>query len=148
MIVLFDTLVGDLRRAAVAIHRNDIETRCKELYHAALVIGQLESWVDLKSGAESAHNLARLYAYLRAKMIEAAGQKSAVLLEAQIDMILQVRTAWQLLDTSSSQESEQAEAESVGRSGSAYRASPEDTTDSGRPRAHLQAKDCSLVSRR
>jgi len=74
IIVLFDTLAGDLRRAAAAIRKNDIETRCKELNHASLVLGQLETWIDLKNGGESASTLSRFYAYLRAKMMEAAGQ--------------------------------------------------------------------------
>lgn len=100
MIVLFDTLVGDLRRAAGALRKNDIEARCKELNHAALVIGQLESWIDLKNGGESAESLSRFYAYLRAKMLEASINKSAAVLDNQIEMILHVRSAWQQLDTS------------------------------------------------
>jgi len=125
MIVLFDTLAGDLRRAAAALHKNDIETRCRELNHAALVLGRLESWVDLENGGESARDLARLYAHLRAKMLEAAGAKSAALLEAQIDLILQVRSAWQLLDSSPSQELQEQSAVRTGRSEAAYRRVPE-----------------------
>jgi flagellar protein FliS len=98
MIVLFDTLVGDLRRAASALRKDDIETRCRELNHAALVLGQLESWVDLEKGGESAETLTRFYAYLRAKMMEASINKSAAVLDTQIDMILHVRSAWQQLD--------------------------------------------------
>ena len=98
MIALFDTLVGDLRRAAFALRKNDIETRCRELNHATLVLGQLNEWVDLENGGESAQTLSRFYAYLRAKMMEAAVTQSAKLLEKQIDMILHVRTAWQKLD--------------------------------------------------
>ena len=100
MIALFDTLVGDLRRAANALRKNDIEARCKELNHAALVIGQLENWVDLKSGGESAEALTRFYSYLRAKMLEASINKSAAVLDQQIEMILHVRSAWQQLDNS------------------------------------------------
>ena len=99
MIALFDTLVGDFRRAADALRKNDIETRCSELNHATLVLGQLENWLDMKNGGESAATLARFYAYLRAKMMQAAVTQSAILLEAQIDMILHVRSAWQQLDT-------------------------------------------------
>ena len=100
IIALFDTLAGDLRRAASALRKNDIETRCRELNHATLVVGQLNEWVDLENGGESAQTLNRFYAYLRAKMMEAAGSKSAKLLETQIEMILHVRTAWQQLDAS------------------------------------------------
>ncbi len=99
MIVLFDTLAGDLRRACGALRKNDIEARCKELNHAALVIGQLESWIDLKNGGEPAETMSRFYAYLRAKMLEASISKSATELEKQIEMILHVRSAWQQLDT-------------------------------------------------
>jgi flagellar protein FliS len=98
VIALYDTLWGDLRRAAVAIRENDIERRCRELNHAALVLGQLESWIDLKNGGELAKNLTQLYAYLRAKMMEASIAKSAPMLEAQMELILHVRTSWQQRD--------------------------------------------------
>jgi flagellar secretion chaperone FliS len=102
MIALFDTLAGDFRRAALAIRKNDIETRCRELNHAALVLGQLENWLDLNNGGDSAHTLVRFYAYLRSKMTHAAASKSASLLDSQIEMILHVRSAWQQLDISPS----------------------------------------------
>lgn len=102
MIILFDTLVGDLRRASVAIHKNDIEARCKELNHAALVLAQLEAWVDLKNGGEPAETLSRFYAYLRAKMLEASIKKDTAEIDKQIEMVLHVRSSWQQLDTSPS----------------------------------------------
>jgi flagellar secretion chaperone FliS len=98
MIVLFDLLANDLRRAARALRTNDIETRCKEFNHAFLVLGQLQSWVDLERGGESAKILVRFYDHLRAKTMEAGVTKSANILEKQIDTILQVRTAWQEFD--------------------------------------------------
>jgi len=106
IIALFDTLAGDLRRAADALRKNNIEARCRELNHAALVLGHLESWVDLKNGGESAQTLSRFYVYLRAKMMEASATRSPKLLETQIDMILHVRSAWQQLDAPPLQASE------------------------------------------
>lgn len=120
MIALFDTLAGDLRRAAVALHNNDIQKRCNELNHATLVLGQLESWLDLKDGGESALTLSRFYAYLRAKMIEASISKSAKILEAQIDMILHVRSAWQQLDAPPAQVSEPNAELPVEKPGASY----------------------------
>jgi flagellar protein FliS len=113
MVVLFDTLAGDLRRAIAALNKSDIEVRCKELNHATLVIGQLDSWVDLEKGGESARNLAGFYAYLRAKMMEAGVNKSAKPLEAAIEMILKVRTAWHLLDVAPKQGAEKPTANPV-----------------------------------
>lgn len=103
MIALFDALARDLGRACAAMRENDIETRCRELNHAALVVSQLESWLDLKTGGDSARKLSRFYAHLRAKMLEAAATKSASLLEMQINTILNIRAAWQQLDASPSQ---------------------------------------------
>jgi flagellar protein FliS len=100
MIALFDALVRDLRRAAEAIHREEVETRCHELNHALLVIGQLENWVDKQNGGEPARKLSALYSYLRAKMMEASIRKSAALLEAQMETVLHIRSKWQLLDLS------------------------------------------------
>jgi len=130
MIVLFDTLAGDFRRATVAIRKNDIETRCAELNHAALVLGQLENWVDLKSGGESAQTLSRFYSYVRAKMTEASATKSATLLETQIEMILHVRSAWQLLDAAPPHSSKEGVEASTEKATSAY--APTSGTDPDR----------------
>jgi flagellar protein FliS len=129
MIALFDALAGDLRRAAFAIGQNDIETRCKELNHATLVIGRLESWIDLKNGGESAQNLSLFYAHLRAKMMEAAVAMSAAVLDAQIEMILQVRSAWQQLDTSTPSLAEKQVEATEEQIDTAYLPASGDTTD-------------------
>jgi flagellar protein FliS len=125
IIVLFDTLVGDFRRAAASLQKNDIETRCKELNHAALVLGQLENWVDLKNGGESAQTLARFYAHLRAKILEASAKKSAQILEAQIELVLHVRSSWQQLDFSMAMPPEEMGGESSGQSVVSYGATPD-----------------------
>ena len=98
VIALYDTLSGDLRRAATAIRNNDIQKRCAELNHASLVLGQLESWLDKDSGEQLTQNLATFYAYLRSKMMEASVKQSAATLEEQIELISQVRSAWQQRD--------------------------------------------------
>jgi flagellar secretion chaperone FliS len=95
ILVLFDLLASDLRRAASALRANDIETRCKELNHAALVLGQLQSWVDLERGGESAKILLLFYSHLRKKMMEAAVTKSAEVLEKEIESIVHIRNSWQ-----------------------------------------------------
>jgi len=106
LVALLDQLVSDLRRAASALHKNDIETRCRELNHALLVVAQLESWIDRKNGGETAQLLARFYAMIRAKMMEASIKKSAEVLEKQIGEILHVRTSWQKLDTGPAESAE------------------------------------------
>ena len=97
-IALYDTLTGNLRRAASAIRNNNIEARCSEVNHALLVLGQLESMMAAQSKDDLAASLSLFYNHLRGKMLEASIQQSASLMEAQIELILQVRTAWQQRD--------------------------------------------------
>jgi flagellar protein FliS len=98
LIALYDTLAGNLSRAAEAQRLNDIQKRCLELNHALLVIGYLEDWVDRKRGGELAQKLAFFYSNLRAKLIEAQILESAEILEQQMTVILSIRGTWQDLE--------------------------------------------------
>jgi flagellar protein FliS len=98
VIALYDRLSADLRRAAEAIRNHDIEGRCAALNHASAVLGHLESWIDARTDNNLAESLSLFYCYLRTRMMEAALQQSAALLEEQIYLILQVRAAWQQRD--------------------------------------------------
>ena len=101
VIVLLDRLIADLQRAAVALRKDDIETRCRQFNHALLVLAQLESWLDMERPSEPAKLIALFYAQTRAVMMDAGVQKSPAVLEKQIASIVHVRSAWQQLDTPS-----------------------------------------------
>jgi len=98
LIALYDTLVGDLRRAAAAERSNNIQTRCQELNHAMLVIGYLEDWIDRENGGELAQKLVTFYANLRTKLIEAQAKRSVEILEQEMAVILAIRGTWQELE--------------------------------------------------
>jgi len=95
LIALYDTLAGDLRRAASAERANDIEKRCKEVNHALLVIAHLEDAIDRGSDGELAQQLRAFYSSLRRKMIEAQASRSPEMLEEDMARILEIRAAWQ-----------------------------------------------------
>ncbi len=99
LIALYDTLAGDLRRAAEADRRNQIEKRCQEINHALLVLGHLEEWVERGSGGELSQQLTRFYGSLRRKMILAQAKRSAELLEEQMNEVLRLRAIWQKIQT-------------------------------------------------
>jgi flagellar protein FliS len=99
VIALYDTLVGDLGRAAVAIETNDIEGRCAELTHGFKVLQQLDLMLDMENGGNTAVQLRRFYSHLRGYMLKAQFKLSAAILHEQIRMMLVVREAWQELDT-------------------------------------------------
>jgi flagellar protein FliS len=98
LIALYDTLAGDLRRAAAAQRNNDIQKRCDEINHALLVVGYLEDWVDRESGGELAQKLVAFYATLRCILIEAQAKQSAQMLEEQMGLVLSIRGTWQELE--------------------------------------------------
>jgi flagellar biosynthetic protein FliS len=98
LIALYDTLAGDLRRAAAAQRNKDIEKRCHEVNHALLVIGYLEDWIDREGGGELTQKLIVFYSNLRAKLIDAQAKQSAEILEQQMALVLAIRGTWQELE--------------------------------------------------
>src|SRR5271169_6196761 len=98
LVALYDTLAGNLRRAAAAERSNDLEQRTTELNHALLVIAHLEDWVRRGSSGELADYLLVLYRSLRCKIIEAQAKRSLEILEQQMTEVLRIREVWQGLE--------------------------------------------------
>jgi len=99
VIALYDTLLGNLSRAAAAMDRNDIQSRCAELVHAFKVLQQLELMVDIENGGETAIKLRRFYAHTRNQMLTAQYKISPAILRDQIEALMKVREAWHIVDT-------------------------------------------------
>jgi flagellar protein FliS len=98
LVALYDTLAGDLRRAAQAELRGEIESRCREANHALLVIAHLEDWLRQGGGGFLAEQLSHFYASLRRKVTEAQIVRSAAMLEEQMNRVLELREFWQRAD--------------------------------------------------
>jgi flagellar protein FliS len=98
VIMLYDRLVVDLRDAIDAMGKGDIEERSRSLKHGFQVLQQLDGLLDMQKGGAAAQNLRRFYGLLRARMLEAQFKLSAVILERQIPLIVEVRDAWQQVD--------------------------------------------------
>jgi flagellar protein FliS len=94
VILLYEQLVQDLRRAAAAIDGIDIEARTFELGHALEVVGNLQARLDMQAGGRVAQNLDRFYAALQAGILEAQTAVSKPLLMRLIENVLSVREAW------------------------------------------------------
>jgi len=91
VILLYDQLIKDLRRASAKFH--DVESRTAELDHALKVLGQLQGTLDLSQG-EVADNLDRFYSLLRNNLLAVQSTNSLDLLRQQIDHLLLLREAW------------------------------------------------------
>lgn len=98
LVALYDTLAGNLRRAADAERKNDLASRTLELNHALLVVAYLEDYVSRGSGGELSDYLVAFYRSLRRKMIEAQAKRSAEMLEQQMKQVLKIREFWQGLE--------------------------------------------------
>jgi flagellar secretion chaperone FliS len=95
LVALYDTLAGDLRRAADAERRNDIGTRCREVNHAFTVLSYLQDRGEKGDGGELTQQLVSFYASLRRKLILAQAKRSPEMLEEQMAMVLSIRGIWQ-----------------------------------------------------
>lgn len=104
VIALHDTLAGDIRRAAEAIDRNDIQGRCDQLIHAFKVLQQLEAMLDMENGGETASKIKRFYVHVRGQLLIAQFKLSSAILRKQIEIVLDVREAWQQLDGAATEE--------------------------------------------
>ncbi len=98
VIILFDVLIGDLERVIAAIAAHDVEKRSSELKHAFLILQQLEGSLDMKNGGEAAKNFSRFYASIRSKLLEAHIKISPEIVRRQVELLLDVRQAWQQSD--------------------------------------------------
>jgi flagellar protein FliS len=95
LIALYDTLAGDLRRAAQAERNADFEQRSRQVNHALLIVGLLEEWIDRGTGGELAAQLRDFYKSLRSGMIEAQAKRSPEIFEENMARVLEIREVWQ-----------------------------------------------------
>lgn len=98
LISLYDTLAGDLRRAADAQRVFNLQKRGNEINHALLVIGYLEDWITRGDGGILAQQLTAFYKKLRRILLEAQVKQSAEMLEEQMAQVLSIRETWQQLE--------------------------------------------------
>jgi flagellar protein FliS len=95
VIMLSDALVRDLKQVAATIREHDIEARVKHSNHALQVLQELDLMLDFEHGGQTAKELARVYSYVRAKLIESQIKLDPAIMERQIEFIQQIRQAWQ-----------------------------------------------------
>jgi flagellar protein FliS len=97
VVMLYDILFDDIRRAIAAIHARDIEARTTEIQHALRVLEQLQGTLNFADGGGAARHMDRLYSIVRAKLLEAHLKTSVEILQNQFDLLTPIRDAWQQL---------------------------------------------------
>jgi flagellar secretion chaperone FliS len=95
VIIMYDMLIEDVREVIEALKQGDIEKRATALKHGFLVLGQMEGSLDMEKGGTAAVNLAQFYSVLRANLLDAHIKSSAEKFQRQIELMLEVRQAWE-----------------------------------------------------
>ncbi len=100
LIVVYDTLAGDLRRAGGAAERGDIAARCDATNHALLLLGHLESWASALPELSLRESLGQFYSFVRiqALALQAAQDKRGFVDLAQL--VEETRAVWQQKEAS------------------------------------------------
>jgi flagellar protein FliS len=94
VVLLYEQAIEDLRRARAALDGGDIEARTRHINHAILVMGHLQSSLDMERGGTVAQYLVRFYDVVRAALVEAQVRQSAAVLEQQISLLMQMHKSW------------------------------------------------------
>lgn len=98
VVMLYEQMVEDLRRAQRAMAANQIEDRTQAINHALLVLGHLQSKLNMEAGGKVALALRNFYNVLRQKLVEAQFGSGADILDEQITLLLDLRDAWVQVD--------------------------------------------------
>jgi flagellar secretion chaperone FliS len=98
VIILHDLLIHDLEQVMTAFAERNVEKRAAEIKHAFLVLQQLEGSLDMENGGEAAKHFSAFYCALRSKIFEAHSKASPEILKKQIELVVDVRQAWQQVD--------------------------------------------------
>lgn len=94
IVLLYEQLIEDLRRAVQAIEAGDIEGRTNHLSHAMEVLGELNASLNLEGGQQVAENLAHYYGLLRSGLFHVQVHPDRRILEKHIANLLSLREAW------------------------------------------------------
>lgn len=95
LIVVYDTLSADLRRAGDAVAAGDIRARCAACNHALLLLGHLDSWAAAMDEVPLRTSLADFYAYLRASVLALQTHASATPFYELATHVIGLRATWQ-----------------------------------------------------
>lgn len=100
VVMLYDILFDDIRRAIASIRARNIESRTAEIKHALGVLEHLQGTLNFEQGGEAARTMDRLYSIVRAKLLEAHIKASEEILQRQLDLLAPIREAWKQISPS------------------------------------------------
>jgi flagellar protein FliS len=95
--ILFDEALAELRAAARAIARADLDARSRHLTRAATIVAALDYSLDHERGGDVANSLAQVYAFARARIARAARRNDPAEAEAAAEALSEIAAAWRAI---------------------------------------------------
>jgi flagellar secretion chaperone FliS len=94
VVLLYEHLLTNLRRASVQIRTADVEGRGASLERASDVVFELLSALDVEAGGEIASRLAALYAYFIGEIGAIFREADAARLDRLIGLVVSLHESW------------------------------------------------------
>ncbi len=94
VVMLYDGALASMHAARTAIERKDIAGRRDAIAKVLAIVNELQSTLNMEQGGEVAATLDDLYAYVNARLLQAAGQNAVAPLDDAIRVFAGLRDAW------------------------------------------------------
>ena len=92
--MLMDGALDKVATAKGCIERGDLEGKSRQLTWAMSIVNGLRTSLDMETGGSIAANLDDLYTYMTRRMIDASVDNDAEALAEVIDLMLEIKGAW------------------------------------------------------
>lgn len=94
VVMLYDGALKFLSQARDAIERRDIPARRDASARAMAIVSELQSTLNLEAGGEIAERLDELYAFVNARILQAAVDNSVVPIDEARRVLSMLRESW------------------------------------------------------
>lgn len=93
VVMLYDGAIESVRRAIHLIQMGEVQAKGRHIARATNIVSELTAVLDMSQG-EVAANLAGLYDYMRAQLLEANLHSSVARLEEVAGLLASLRQSW------------------------------------------------------
>ncbi len=104
--MLFEGALKRIAFAKGAMQRNEIVEKGKFIGQAIEIVGGLRASLDMEKGGDVAANLEALYEYIGRQLLQANLKNSVEILDEVTSLLMDVKTAWDAINTSAIEEAE------------------------------------------
>lgn len=94
VVLLYERLLVDLKAAASAMRKDDVQTKARRIQNATDILFELFGSLDQERGGEVTQRLAALYNYMIARIGEASRSMNPAALDELADHVESLTAAW------------------------------------------------------